>query len=179
MALRHVLLGLLVERPDHAYSLKHRLSPGVPRERLINDGVLYPLLAKLESEGLVRSAEEPGRAGRPRRVYSPTAAGRREFRRWLRSAEDEEEPPVHSLFVEHPLVKLLFADQLSPAALGAKLDRHAAHLGERIAALEELRRIAPPEAAGLGGSLLDLELRQLRDRLDWLDGLRGAAAGGD
>ncbi len=171
MALRHVLLGLLAERPDHAYSLKHRLSPGVPRERLINDGVLYPLLAKLESEELVRSAERPGRAGRPRRVYSITPAGRREFRRWLRSEEDEEEPPVHALFVEHPLVKLLFADHLSPAALRAKLDRHAEHLGERIAALEELRRIAPPSAGSLGGSLLDLELRQLRDRLDWLAGL--------
>lgn len=172
MALRHVILGLLVDRPDHAYSLKHRLSPGVPRDQLINDGVLYPLLAKLEDEELVKGAERPGRAGKARRVYAVTPAGRREFRRWLRSEEDEEEPPIHTLFVTHPLVKLLFARHLPAAALRAKLDHHAELLTARIAALEELRRIAPAEAAGgLGGSLLDLELRQLHDRLDWLEGL--------
>lgn len=178
MALRHVILGLLVDRPDHAYSLKHRLSPGVPRDRLVNDGILYPLLAKLEAEKLVKAAERPGRAGRPRRVYSVTPAGRREFRRWLRSEEDEDEPPIHALFVAHPLVKLLFAGHLPAAALRAKLDRHAERVTERIAALEELRRIAPAEAAGLGPSLLDLELRQLRDRLDWLEGLPDALDSG-
>ncbi|HKZ13644.1 MAG TPA: PadR family transcriptional regulator [Solirubrobacterales bacterium] len=172
MALRHVILGLLVDRPDHAYSLKHRLSPGVPRAQLINDGVLYPLLAKLEAEELVQGSERPGRAGKPRRVFSVTPAGRREFRRWLRSDEGEGEPPIHALFVNHPLVKLLFARHLPATELRAKLDRHAELLTARIAGLEELRRIAPPEAAvGLGSSLLDLELRQLHDRLDWLEGL--------
>jgi DNA-binding PadR family transcriptional regulator len=174
MALRHVVLGLLVERPDHAYALKHRLSPGVPRDRLVNDGVLYPLLAKLEAEGLATSAERPGRTGRPRRVYSATRAGGDEFRRWLDSDEDEDGPPMHELFVAHPLVKLLFAGRLPAAALRAKLDRHARLVADRIAALEELGRIAPPATAGsLGAALLELELRQLRDRLDWLEGLRG------
>jgi DNA-binding PadR family transcriptional regulator len=174
MALRHVILGLLVERPDHAYALKHRLSPGVPRDQLINDGVLYPLLAKLEAEGLATSAERPGRSGRSRRVYSVTRAGQDEFRRWLSSDEDEDGPPMHELFVAHPLVKLLFARHLPADALRAKLDRHAQLAADRIAALEELGRIAPPAAAeGLGASLLELELRQLRDRLDWLEDLRG------
>ena len=169
MALRHVVLGLLADRPDHAYALKHRLSPGLPREALINDGVLYPLLAKLESEGLTSSAERRGAAGRPRRVYSVTRAGRAEFRRWLRSEEDEEGPPLHELFVSQPLVKLLFAGHLSRDELRAKLDRHAERVAERIAALESLQAVAPEGAAGgLGPSLLELELRQLRDRLEWL-----------
>ena len=98
-----MILGLLADRPDHAYALKQRLSPGLPRERLINDGVLYPLLAKLEDERLVTSSERRGERGRPRRVYSITRAGRAEFRRWLRSEEDEEGPPLHELFIAHPL----------------------------------------------------------------------------
>ncbi len=57
MALRHVILGLLLERPSHPYELKRRLSPGLPRERLINEGILYPLLARLEREGLVEKTE--------------------------------------------------------------------------------------------------------------------------
>jgi DNA-binding PadR family transcriptional regulator len=169
MALRHVVLGLLADGPDHAYALKHRLSPGLPRDLLINDGVLYPLLARLETDGHVRSAERRGTAGRPRRVYSVTRAGRAEFRRWLRSEEDEDGPPLHELFVSHPLVKLLFAGHLEDGELRAKLERHGERVGERIAALESLREVAPSNgAAGLGPSLLELELRQLRDTLAWL-----------
>jgi len=171
MALRHVLLGLLADRPDHAYALKHRLSPGLPRERLVNDGVLYPLLARLEADGLVTSTDEPGRAGRPRRVYRVTPAGRREFQRWLDSEEDEDGPPLHELFIAHPLVKLLFAGHLGPDGVAAKLERHAERAAERIAALEALRAIAAQDTTGgLGPSLLDLGLRQLRDRHAWLRG---------
>ena len=83
MALKHVLLGLLTDGPDHAYALKRRLSPALPREQLINDGVLYPLLAKLEADGLLNSSEEQGPNGRRRRVYSVTPRGAKEFRRWL------------------------------------------------------------------------------------------------
>jgi DNA-binding PadR family transcriptional regulator len=174
MALRHVLLGLLADHPDHAYALKHRLSPGLPRDRLINDGVLYPLLAKLESEGLTTSAQRRGATGRARRVYTLTRAGRAEFRRWLKSEEDEEGPPLHELFVAHPLVKLLFARHLGRDELRAKLDHHAQRVAERISALESLQAVAPAEVPdGFGPSLLELELRQVRDRLDWL---RGQAA---
>jgi DNA-binding PadR family transcriptional regulator len=174
MAFKHVLLGLLVDQPDHAYALKHRLSPGLPREQLVNDGVLYPLLAKLETDGLAKSIERPGRSGRLRRVYRVTPAGRVEFRRWLLSDEDEEGSPIYEVFVAHPLVKLLFAAHLSQRELRTKLERHAARVAQRIAALESLRSLTPAEAVGLGPSLLDLELRQLGDRLDWL---REALAG--
>lgn len=171
MALRHFCLGLLVDRPDHAYSLKHRLSPGVPRAGLINDGVLYPVLAKLEADGLAKSAERPGRGGRTRRVYSVTPRGRAEFRRWLRSEEDEGDPPLYELFVSHPLAKLLFTEHLTPAERRGKLEHHADELASRLAVLESLDREERVDPAGIGPSLLELELRQLRDRLDWLDGL--------
>jgi DNA-binding PadR family transcriptional regulator len=179
MALRHVILGLLADRPDHAYALKRRLSPGLPREQLINDGVLYPLLAKLESEGLVSSVERPGGRGRPRRVYSVTRSGRAAFRRWLRSEEDEDDRPLYEIFVAQPLVKVLFAGQLDPGALRAKLERHAERVARRIEALQALQAIAPDDAAaGLGPSLLELELRQLEDRLAWLRAqARGPSAG--
>jgi DNA-binding PadR family transcriptional regulator len=169
MALRHVLLGLLVDKPDHAYALKHRLSPGLPREQLVNDGILYPLLAKLEADGLTKSVEVPARNGRPRRVHSATAAGAAEFRRWLHSDEDEHGPPMYELFIAHPLVKVLFAGHLTSEELRSKLEAQAARVAARIVALESLGAIAPAEApGGLGPALLGLELRQLRDRVDWL-----------
>ena len=169
MSLRHVLLGLLIDRPDHAYALKHRLSPGLPRDQLVNDGILYPLLSKLEADGLAKSIEATGRKGRPRRVYSVTPAGRAEFRRWLRSDEDEDGPAMYELFVAHPLVKLLFAEHLSPRELHDKLDAHATRVADRINALVYFSTTASADTVvPLGPSLLHLELRQLRDRLDWL-----------
>lgn len=171
-----MILGLLVDRADHAYALKRRLSPGLPRERLINDGVLYPLLAKLEGAGLVGSTEQRGERGRTRRVYSVTRAGSAEFRRWLQSEEDEQGPPLHELFIAQPLVKLLFAAHLGPVGVREKLERHAERVAERISALETLQTIASPGATdGLSASLLELELQQLRDRLAWLRGVLQSA----
>lgn len=169
MALRHVILGLLIDRPDHGYALKQRLSPGLERGQLINDGVLYPLLAKLQEDRLAESAESVGRAGRPRRVYSATPAGRAEFERWLRSEEDEQGPALYETFIAHPLVKLLFAGHLEPAELRGKLEAHAERVLDRISLLERFGAGASgQEHAGVGPRLLDLELRQLRDRLEWL-----------
>ncbi|HJX62052.1 MAG TPA: PadR family transcriptional regulator, partial [Dehalococcoidia bacterium] len=66
MSLKNTILGILIDKPRHGYELKQALSPGLPRRRLMNDGILYPLLARMEKEGLVRSRVEPG-DGRPDR----------------------------------------------------------------------------------------------------------------
>ena len=109
MALRDVLLGLLVDHSDHGYSLKRRLSPGLPADRLINDGVLYPLLGRMEDEGLLTVA--PSAAGRSRATSARGAAGHG-LPRLLRSDADEDlSRPIAVL--AHPLVKLLFSDHLS------------------------------------------------------------------
>ena len=54
LSLKYAILGILIEKPMHGYELKQAVSPALSRERLMNDGVLYPLLAKMEREGLGR-----------------------------------------------------------------------------------------------------------------------------
>jgi hypothetical protein len=57
----------------------------------------------------------------------------------------------------------------SRSELPATLDGYAERITRRIAAFESLRTVAPGEAAdGLGPGLVDLELRQLHDRLECL-----------
>jgi DNA-binding PadR family transcriptional regulator len=171
MALRDVLLGLLADRPDHAYSLKHRLSPGLASARLINDGVLYPLLARLEREGLLNSELERHR-GRVRRRYHTTAAGRRAFSSWLASDADEDYEPTHELYTSHPLVKLLFGDRLSEEQRREKLERHRDAVCERLATLERVRDLADPrDADTLGTAWLELEIAQDQERLAGLHAL--------
>lgn len=177
MALRHVLLGLLSDRPGHGYELKRRLSPGMAREQLINDGALYPLLRQMEADGLIAGADE-ARGGRRRRVFSATPAGRREFMRWLRSAEDEGEQPSYLLYVNHPLVKLLFAAHLSRDELAAKVAAQRRRSLDWLEALEAFVRAAPEdEMPELNRVLLDMERRHHRERLRHLDRLAEVSPG--
>jgi DNA-binding PadR family transcriptional regulator len=171
MALKHVLLGLLLDRPDHGYSLKHRLSPGLPREHLINDGVLYPLLGRLEKDGLL-SSQTAHVAGRERRLFDTTAQGRHAFLAWLHSDADEAHEPTYELYAAHPLVKLLFAEHLSEAQRRAKLARHASGVSQRVATLERLREIAPAPPSRRGNTAwLQLEIEQEQHRLEGLRAL--------
>lgn len=171
MALRDVLVGLVVDRPDHGYSLKRRLSPGLPPDRLINDGVLYPLLRRLEQDGLLRSRSER-HAGRDRRSFQATTRGRRAFLVWLRSDVDEDYEPTYELYVGHPLVKLLFSDHLTDVERLGKLANHSRGVRERLATLERLRAVTDPRGAhALNSAWLDLEIAQQQQRLVGLQAL--------
>jgi len=175
--LEAVVLGLLVEHPAHGYGLKARLGPGLPRERRINDGVLYPLLARLERLGLASSSERHD-GGRRRRVYAATAAGEAAFREWLCGDLDEGAGLDHELFIDHPLVKLLFAGQMTAAELDAKIAALLAAARQRLAALEAVP-VADGDGAGAGVGAAVLAVGRAREEavIEQLERLRGASAG--
>ncbi|GAB2459663.1 helix-turn-helix transcriptional regulator [Nocardioides hungaricus] len=88
-----LVIASLATTPSHGYALidsLRRLSGGTLD---FAEGSLYPVLHKLEHEGLIRSSWDRG-DGRRRRVYRVTASGRRELavraRRWrlVRDAVD-------------------------------------------------------------------------------------------
>jgi DNA-binding PadR family transcriptional regulator len=178
--LEHVVLGVLANRPRHGYALKQRLGPGLPVEHQINDGVLYPLLARLERRGLVESATEAGLAGRPRRVYAVTEEGRAAFLAWLHGSGDEGEDLSYDLFIAQPLVKLFFVGELTPAERRRKLASLAAAARTRLAAVEQIEATPPAEGwSDVGRAMLDLSLEQQRATIAALErlGARTARAG--
>ena len=85
--MKYTVLGFLIDRPMHGYALKRAMSPALPPAQRVNDGILYPLLRRMEEEGLVRKEVERGNGARARNVYHPPAGGRRAFDVWLSSAE--------------------------------------------------------------------------------------------
>jgi DNA-binding PadR family transcriptional regulator len=71
--LRFVVLALLAEQPRHGYELIKELEERTGGAYRPSAGVIYPTLALLEDEGLVRQAG--GEVGR--KLFEPTDEGRK------------------------------------------------------------------------------------------------------
>lgn len=77
--LQEIRRGVLVlavlsqlQKPRYGYALKQRLSD---RGLDINEGTLYPLLRRLEAQGLLESSWEVVDDARPRRYYNISPQG--------------------------------------------------------------------------------------------------------
>lgn len=71
------VLGVLAEQPTYGYAIGQRLSgAGLGA---VKGGTLYPLLARLEAEGLVQSSWHAGDGGPGRKYFTLTPAGHREL----------------------------------------------------------------------------------------------------
>ena len=72
------LAALLAEADQHGYALvQHLAEHGFGNVR---GGALYPVLGRMETEGLVESRWEAGDGGPGRKVYQLTGAGRARLR---------------------------------------------------------------------------------------------------
>src|SRR5205823_5828184 len=69
------LLSVMRDGPTYGYEMTKRL-----RERglmVVSEGSIYPLLGRLERDGLVKVERASGNGGPPRKYYRPSAAGAR------------------------------------------------------------------------------------------------------
>ncbi|WP_433466262.1 PadR family transcriptional regulator [Spirillospora sp. CA-128828] len=166
------LLGLLVEKPRHGYELDEIISTRGMREWTeIGFSSIYYLLARLRDRGLISEVDAPRAArGKARRVYGPTAEGRRACARSAEAAVAELRPVF-------PPVLIGLANQpvIPPERLRAALDRRAAALTERIAAIGAARD-AQPDVPGFVRAIFDYTLGQLAAEQHWLDAYRAELA---
>ena len=168
--MKYAVLGFLIDQPMHGYALKRALSPALPPRQQMNDGILYPLLKRLEAEGLVRKREERGRGGRARHVFYPTPKGRREFERWLAGGEDESDEVAYDFLLGHPfLTKCLFFSELAPAEIVAKLEDQLAGCSEKLETFSAIRaRMAERGVDSYRIAVLDLGIAQQKEKERWL-----------
>lgn len=91
LSTRHVVLGLLIERPGYGYDLGQRLE-----QRLgflgLSENAVYRILDRLEADGWVQEIGER-RFGRTKRgaarvMYAPTATGVANFKQWIAAPSD-------------------------------------------------------------------------------------------
>ena len=69
------MLALLSQQDSYAYELASRLAGDVG----MGEGTIYPLMRRLQSDGLVRTYLVESASGPPRKYYKLTPAGRRAY----------------------------------------------------------------------------------------------------
>lgn len=74
-----IVLQLLRAEPTNGYALAQRIEAISSEVLRINAGSLYPALYRLEARDLIRAKWQDSDTGRRVKVYSLTAAGRKEL----------------------------------------------------------------------------------------------------
>ena len=86
-----LVLNLLAEEPMYGFQLVEALRARTGGVLDFAEGMLYPMLHKLERTGLLLAEWRPSAEGPPRKYYRPTDQGREELRRrqddWVRCAD--------------------------------------------------------------------------------------------
>ena len=100
-----LVLAILVEGDSYGYAILKRVRELSGGELEWTDGMLYPVLHRLERSGLIDSRWEETESGRRRKYYRVTAAGREQLaderRQWR--AVDDTLRKVWSALAESPI----------------------------------------------------------------------------
>ncbi len=80
--LEMLVLELLCRKPAYGYELLTLLKEQSHGQFAMKEGTLYPILYRLEDEGLIVSSWSQGEGrSTPKKIYAPTPAGRAESQR--------------------------------------------------------------------------------------------------
>lgn len=94
-----LLLALLAEERGYGYEIIRRVRESSDGALQWSEGMLYPLLHRLEKRGLVVSEWGDSELGRRRRYYSITPRGRAELARHVREWSVVQRALAHHGFV--------------------------------------------------------------------------------
>lgn len=173
MSLKHILLGLL-DKPHSGYDLKKMFDQSLRNFWRAELSQIYPLLQRMEDEGLLSSRASESAIGPTRREYRRTARGRRELLGWL-----DEGPVVGTERIEYLAQTYFLAELASSDKARAFLESLRDYIAERLHSLESIERgwraddprypDALPDDDFFAQLTLDLGLRRMRATLDWCD----------
>jgi DNA-binding PadR family transcriptional regulator len=170
-ATAHAALVLLAFGPASGYELKQRAdstlrfffaSPAMSQ--------VYAELDRLAAAGLVAGRRERRGGDRETRVFSLTAAGRSELRRWL---ADDPLPPT--VFKSHLATRLVVGYLADPARMRADVTTERERTRVEREALEKVAIQLDPADPELGWARLvaDWGLRYFDSIIEQLDSLAG------
>lgn len=169
MSVRHALLALLADQPQHGLSLKQRFEAHTGEIWPLNVGQVYTTLNRLERDELV-SADAEGSDTR-QRLYELTPAGHAVLDEWLHNPSASQTPPRDEL-----VIKVLVAIAVPGVDPVPIIDRNRRHLLETMQHFTRLK----VHDDGLATALVaDAELFRLEGAIRWLDIAEARLARGD
>ena len=75
------LLAVIAEEPSYGYEMVRKLDVrGLP---LVGEGSIYPLLSRLQRQGLIESYTVESTGGPPRKYYRIAPQGRHRLEEWI------------------------------------------------------------------------------------------------
>lgn len=149
MSLPHALLGLISYHPATGYEIKGIFDKSIHFFWNATLPQIYRTLSQMQAQGWLTVTVEH-QEGRPsRKVYSVTASGREEMRRWLAEAPDIPSPRLALL------IKVFFGNQGDPAVLRAHLEAWRAHHAALLEAYDQKVSPAIPGYAAMAGVVED------------------------
>jgi DNA-binding PadR family transcriptional regulator len=154
-----IILSFLMRRPTHGYIIAKVINDMIGPYAKFSSGRLYPLLAKLQAEGLIVAADaveaEPG--DRRAHTYQITELGRRRFHDLM--MDTTSNPGDYSRIFWHKLPHL---HTLTPAEQLYLLDHYITfcqtHIFHVTSEMEDLEREALPKGY-MGAEQLNATLR--------------------
>ena len=157
MSLRHAVLGLLSIEPSTGYELTRRFDSSLANAWHASHSQIYPLLSRMEREGLIEVASEGARRSR---TWAVTDAGRSELREWLVTTEPDRGQRNESG------LRWFMQELLDPADRRVVLERELAFMrdahAQLLAQAERKRHEQGGRPRGFGGALdLGLQLSSL------------------
>lgn len=127
------VLGFLAGGPRSGYDIKKAIGRSTSYFWNESFGQIYPILQKLEAEGLVACVGVEGHGRRQSRKYAITETGQEALRDWLAA-------PVSSAGIRNEyLLKLFFGRHVAPDVSIAHLADYRRQLARELATFEAFR----------------------------------------
>jgi DNA-binding PadR family transcriptional regulator len=120
-SIQFAVLGMLKLRPMTGYEIKQAYQKGPANFMPISFGQIYPALAKLGKEKMVRQDKQPGRRGSIR--YFIIRKGEQALREWLFSPRNPRRP-IWKLVLEYGVLQSECRVRWAERALAFMTNRH-------------------------------------------------------
>ncbi len=170
MSLRHLILGLLTQKPMSGYDIKHVLKS---LDWLVGNpsfGSLYPALHAMLEDDLVSVEVIPQHDKPSRKVYTITDEGQEALQEWAK------QPVSASVSLKTFVMRLILADNLPRANLIAHLQQRRAQVADNHSTLARTVEVLDTEqelkqrlALDYGLTLATAELAWLDNTVSWLE----------
>lgn len=169
LSTKHVVLGLMIDRPGYGYGLQQQFAERLGFLQLAESSI-YKTIERLEADGWVEEAgarrHDPRHRGAQRVLYRATPEGVAQFKRWM------AEPSDRAVVRDELNVKLALSDPDDLPDLLRAAEAQSRECLAELAALGQRSVTTTPDAPWrtVATALVDdFHARWLESLVDWLD----------